>query len=115
MIHDGEHIRIYDAYFGLDGTRQARICEITGRPGADVAHIDASGMGGRPSAHEIGNLMALDPIVHRVTEGKWKDWLREQHRMFMVDRRPTSERAPMDETYSEIFILCYSHFHKRWS
>ena len=116
-MHEGEHIRIYDAYFGLDGSRQARICEITGRPGAEIAHIDASGMGGRSSAHTIDNLMALDPVVHRLTEGVtvWKEWLRVQHRKFMEDRRPTSEHAPMDETYSEIFRKCYVHLQKRWS
>lgn len=115
MIHSGEHIRVYDAALGLSGGSRSRLCELTGRPYAHVCHIDASGMGGRPSTNVIENLMALHPVIHLVTEGRreWKEWLRLQHARYLEDRVPVAVKAPMDETYAEIWKEAYPLFNRR--
>lgn len=116
MLHNGEHLKVYDAYFGLSGKADARICEVLGTYRAEVAHIDASGMGGRESSNVIENLMALHPEVHRVTEGRseWKEWLKEQHQIFMETRVPVYQRVPLDPVYCEIFMMTYKHLSRRY-
>jgi hypothetical protein len=109
-MHGGKHTKIYDEYFGTT-CRRDRVCELFGTPNADIAHIEASGMGGRESAHTIENLMALCPAAHLVTEGGYKDWLKEKHLEFMEDRTPAYEKG-WDDTLLEIHTLMKKN--RRW-
>ena len=117
MIHNGEHLKIYDDFIGNSVGRAGRKCEILGTTGADVAHIDASGMGGRASAHTIENLMALHPVLHEWSEGRkdLKGWLRDNHRQFMLDGSYLSDRDFSDGTLREFLIKNYDKLPKRWS
>lgn len=99
MIHKGLHLKVYDEYFDVD-VHRPRQCEITGYVGrmVEVTHIDASGMGGRPSAHKIENLMALHKKLHEEFGDKkaYKSWLRRIHEEYMKDETPWAEKHPGD-------------------
>lgn len=114
MIHGGRHLKIYDEFIGNKMGRSGRVCEILGTPGADVAHIEPSGMGGRDSAHTIENLMALHPVLHTWTEGRMKEWLTENHKIFMETGVCLSERDMGDKTLREFLSENYSKLNKRW-
>lgn len=116
MIHGGKHIRVYDKFFKIKGGTKARICELTGRPYAHICHIDASGMGGRASAHHIDNLMAMDRHIHEYTEGKTelKDWLRTAHLMYKRDGIPFCDRKNAgDPVFCQILRAVYPKFSKK--
>lgn len=90
MIHKGKHLLVYNKYFDIDRLNP-RVCEITGNSQTvEVTHIEASGMGGRDSAHTIDNLMCLTAFLHRELGDKeqYKDWLKEAHQMYMETRVP---------------------------
>ena len=113
-LHDGKHLKIYDEFISNEIGRAGRFCEILGTPGADIAHIDASGMGGRPSANHIDNLMALHPVLHTWTEGRMKDWLRENHKIFMEEGTFLSDRDMNDKTLVQFLKENYDKLNKRW-
>lgn len=117
MMHGGQHTRIYDQAVGNSDGRRGRVCEITGRPWADIAHIDASGMGGRASAHQIENLMAMCREFHEWSEGRkdLKAWLKEQHGLFLTTGRTAIEREGLrGPVVREYIMSCYSKMGKRW-
>lgn len=97
MIHKGKHLRVYDQFFGTSsGTRS---CELFGLSrNVHVTHIDASGMGGRDSAHKISNLMCLRAEAHEFYGDKteWKEFLREVHDYYMDRQIPWFNVNPMD-------------------
>ena len=79
-------------------------CEITGGELHDANHIDARGMGGRPSMDFIENLIGLSRNVHLIVgdKKKYKDELRRQHLLFMKDRTPLYYRDPENWMLKEI-------------
>lgn len=79
-------------------------CEITGGRFHDANHIDARGMGGRPSMDTIENLIGLSRRVHLIVgdKKKYKDELRKQHLLFMEDRIPLIQRDPDNWMLKEI-------------
>lgn len=83
------HIEIYFARFGED-----RICELTGKPGGDIHHIEARGMGGRKSVDYIENLMCLCREAHEFFGDKkqYKDWLMTIHLEYMEDQTPLYQK-----------------------
>lgn len=108
MIHNGQHLKVYDLYFNV--LPHERRCELTGRIRPDITHIDASGMGGRQSAHVIENLMALDRVAHIYFGDKteFKDWLREIHLAYMENMVPYYMVRPTDPVFMEFINKCYN-------
>lgn len=79
------HVKIYLDYFGYDTTSYIE-CEICGRYGVDIHHIDARGMGGKnKEADRIENLMCLCRQCHeRYGDIKeLKSYLHEIHKAKM--------------------------------
>jgi len=60
-------------------------CECCNKPATDIHHIHARGMGGRGSADEISNLMALCRKCHEHYGDKtaWRPFLTERHKYWM--------------------------------
>ena len=114
MHHNNLHIKVYDEFFNITEGRRARICEVLGTPNSEIAHINASGMGGRESAHVIENLMALHPELHKWTEGRYKDWLTKVHTHFMDRQTPWIEKHPQDPVLGEFLWECSDKLPKRW-
>lgn len=88
------HLKIYDDYFDVSLFNPRR-CELTGLSSpVEIHHIDARGMGGRKSMDNIDNLMALTKELHYLLGDKkqWKDFLRDQHQIYMETRIPLYER-----------------------
>jgi hypothetical protein len=115
MIHGGLHLKVYDEFFNLSGGQKARRCEIMGTYGAEIAHIDAAGMGGRESAHVIENLMGLNRILHIHTEGqpRYKQWLRKAHLAYMETQVPWVEAFGYDDPiFRELYLVFYTEVNK---
>ena len=114
MIHGGQHIKIYKDYFNIINPEDV-CCEITGTSKVQVCHIDASGMGGRQSTNVIENLMAMNPIIHDITEGRYKEDLRQWHAMYMERRVPMISVQGWSSTAvgSKILMEYYSRMHKK--
>lgn len=82
-----KHTKIYMDYFGyaLDDFIP---CEICGRRGQDIHHIEARGMGGSKSADNIENLMAVCRQCH-VEYGDKKqyiDFLKDTHNQLLENK-----------------------------
>lgn len=90
-----KHTRLYYRFFGYD-ISDVVISEITGQVAVDINHIDARGMGGRKSADDITNLMAVTRAEHLYFGDKkeFKLWLKEVHQSFIDTRLPWSETNP---------------------
>jgi len=104
------HSEVYNSYFGYE-KGDYRPSEITGKPGTDIHHIDARGMGGRRSADAIENLICLTREEH-VFFGdikKYKDWLRRVHNHFTETRIPWADKYPKCGILRE-FLLRDFHF-----
>lgn len=84
-----EHHKIYCKHFGYDKYDPIP-CEISGLPAVDISHNDSRGMGGRKSANEIENLMALDRRWHDFLEAnpRYYWWFHLVHMHYMVTRKP---------------------------
>ena len=85
------------------------MCELFGLSrNVHITHIDASGMGGRDSAHEIDNLMCLVAEAHDFYGDKteWKEFLREAHQYFINTGVPWYQHHPMDKRFLP-FLLKY--------
>lgn len=101
------HTLIYMEYFGYK-PGDFIPCEITGRPGADVQHLDPRGMGGNPSKDKdkIENLMATVRNWHTFLEQNptyyW--WFQNVHLRFMETRTPyyLLDESNSDITFKEI-------------
>lgn len=104
------HGQIYDQYFGID-VHNPRMCELLGYQGkkVEIHHIDARGMGGRPSADHIKNLMCLHARAHQFYGDKdWcMDWLIENHLIFMECRTPLMQRNPADRLLMKLTDWMY--------
>ena len=105
-----KHLRIYDKFFDID-VHNPRRCELTGgrRPKVEVHHIDARGMGGNKKKDNIENCMALISTAHNYFGDKvqYKDWLRENHELYMMDQVPLLERDPLDEILLKFITDCF--------
>lgn len=109
-----KHKKIYYSYFEINVHNQIR-CELTGKyKQIDIHHIDARGMGGRPSADNIENLMAIWRSAHDYYGDKtrFKDFLRYAHDRFMETKTPLIETEP-DNEYLQQFLE-YENNHIRW-
>lgn len=107
MIHGGKHLRVYDKFFEID-KHNPRRCELTGTTkNVEVTHIDASGMGGRDSAHVIENLMCLHKKIHQEMGDieEYKEGLRECHASFMKKRTPMYELNPKHAIMWKVYAL----------
>lgn len=64
------------------------LCEICGRRGQDIHHIEARGMGGRESADNIENLMAVCRQCHVKYGDKkqYMDFLKDIHNQLLENK-----------------------------
>jgi hypothetical protein len=102
------HSTIYNKYFNIS-PHNVRVCELTGSTkNLEIHHIDARGMGGRPSADTIENLMCLTREAHNFFGDKvqYKDWLKEVHLRFMVEKIPFHSYG--DHNFYDEFLEEYS-------
>lgn len=90
-----KHTKLYYSFFGYDFS-DIIISEITGQVAVDINHIEARGMGGRKSADNIDNLMAVTREEHLYFGDKkiFKEWLRLVHKSFIETRLPWIETNP---------------------
>ena len=96
-LHGGKHLRIYDKEMKID-VHNPRRCELTGAfntklDPVEVTHIDASGMGGRDSVHNIENLVCLVRSAHTFFGDKteFKDFLHDVHDYYRLTGTPYVE------------------------
>jgi hypothetical protein len=109
-----KHTKIYYGYFDIDVHNPLR-CEITGKyKRVDIHHIDARGMGGRPSADYIENLMGIWRIAHEFYGDKkrYKEFLRYAHDKFMETRVPLIEIEP-DNIFIQEFLEYEDKYYRR--
>lgn len=61
------------------------LCEVCGALASDIHHIEARGMGGRSSADEIQNLMALCRKCHEDygDRKQFKEYLKKIHSYYL--------------------------------
>ncbi len=82
-----KHVKIYNDAFGYK-VGDYRACELTGREGTDIHHIEARQMGGDPEGNKdrIENLMALNRTDH-IKYGdvnKYKAFLFRKHKEHLI-------------------------------
>ena len=78
------YTKLYMDYFGYD-TSDFISCEVCGKKGVDLHHVEARGMGGTKKKDVITNLMCLCRECH-VEFGDKKqyiDFLKNKHQEFM--------------------------------
>lgn len=75
-----KHVKIYLEYFGYDESDFIP-CEVCGRRGQDIHHIECRGMGGSKEKDTIDNLQALCRECHfKYGDRKsYKEFLKEIH------------------------------------
>lgn len=75
-----KHVKIYLEYFGYDESDFIP-CEVCGRRGQDIHHIECRGMGGTKDPENIDNLMAVCRRCHLIFGDKkeYKEVLKEVH------------------------------------
>ena len=90
-----KHTKIYMDYFGYD-TSDFIPCELCGERAVDVNHIDSRGIGGSKKKDFIENLMAMCRRDHEDygSIADDKEWLKQAHKDFMVDRMPYFLKDP---------------------
>jgi 5-methylcytosine-specific restriction endonuclease McrA len=81
-----KHTKIYMDYFGY-GKEDFISCEVCGKRGVDVHHINARGMGGSKEKDTIENLMCVCRECHIKYGDKkeYMDFLKEKHQDFMYN------------------------------
>ena len=81
-----KHTKIYFDYFGYTG-QEFIACEVCGKRGVDIHHIDCRGMGGSKEKDKIENLMSVCRECH-IKYGDKKDYidfLKDKHQEFMYN------------------------------
>jgi hypothetical protein len=78
------YTKLYLDYFGYD-TSDFISCEVCGKKGVDLHHVEARGMGGTKKKDVISNLMCLCRECHIFYGDKkqYIDFLKNKHQEFM--------------------------------
>lgn len=97
-----KHIKIYYDFFNYS-PGDLITDELLGGKADDIHHIEARGMGGRPSMDRIDNLMALNRWCHDYYGDKkqYKEFLKKVHECFMDSKG--SWLYIQDYAYDECF------------
>jgi len=79
------HTKVYMKFFGYD-VSDFMPCELCGKPGVDIHHIESRGMGGSNDKDHPVNLMLLCRECHEQygSKAKYVDELQVKHRSFML-------------------------------